>query len=295
MLKKKGHMGKTITFESKEDRELFLSDYNSLSLTEKIFSKWMYQSKYDTKKIKFKENIIKELLKKDLITEERFSYYNFDLEKLHLCLKPHLKNLDESEQNEISISFYETSDIIKETYIEFIKKIISPLFSEEIYYQVVPTFRFHFPNQKGYEWQDRYHTDIMLGHPPYEFNLWIPFTNVYGTNSMRLMPFTESKKVIESCNKDFELFAEKTQYDEAFIHELKKSSSPLEMNYGDFIIFDPRCLHCTQYNDTKDTRISMDIRIIMKSALNSYSREYKTTGRKKMPFLPGHYFSKHAV
>tara|TARA_Y100001980_G_C14461632_1_gene243422 strand:- start:609 stop:947 length:339 start_codon:yes stop_codon:yes gene_type:complete len=112
---------------------------------------------------------------------------------------------------------------------------------------------------------------------------------------MRIMPFAESKKLIESCNKDFELFAEKTQYDEAFIHELRKNSSPLEMNYGDFIIFDPRCLHCTQYNDTKDTRISMDIRIIMKSALNSYSREYKTTGRKKMPFLPGHYFSKHAV
>ena len=295
MMKKKGHMGKTIAFESKEDRELFLSDYNSLSLTEKIFSKWMHQSKYDTKKIKFKENIIKELLKKDFITKKKFSDYNFELEKLHLCLKSDLKNLDESEQNEISISFYETSDIIKETYIKFIKKIVSPLFSEEIYYQVVPTFRFHFPNQKGYDWQDRYHTDIMLGHPPYEFNLWIPFTKVYGSNSMRLMPFTESKKVIESCNKDFELFAEKTQYDEDFIYELKKNSSPLEMNYGDFIIFDPRCLHCTQYNDTKDTRISMDIRIIMKSALNSYSREYRTTGRKKMPFLPGHYFSKYAV
>ena len=67
------------------------------------------------------------------------------------------------------------------------------------------------------------------------------------------------------------------------------------MNYGDFIIFDPRCLHCTQYNDTKDTRVSMDIRIIMESAFRNYSREYKTTGRKKMPFLPGHYFSEKAV
>ena len=35
----------------------------------------------------------------------------------------------------------------------------------------------------------------------------------------------------------------------------------------------------------------MDIRIIMESAFSNYSREYKTTGRKKMPFLPGHYFS----
>ena len=67
------------------------------------------------------------------------------------------------------------------------------------------------------------------------------------------------------------------------------------MNYGDFIIFDPRCLHCTQYNDTKDTRISMDIRIIFEGYTEKYSKQYKTTGRKKMPFLPGHYFSKKAV
>jgi hypothetical protein len=39
----------------------------------------------------------------------------------------------------------------------------------------------------------------------------------------------------------------------------------------------------------------MDIRIIMKSELKKYSRAYKTTGRKKMPFMPGHYFSKEAV
>ena len=134
----------------------------------------------------------------------------------------------------------------------------------------------------------------MLGHPPYEFNLWIPFTKVYGSNSMRLMSYQDSTKLVEYCDNDFELFAEKVQYDENFINMLKQKSKPLKMSYGDFIIFDPRCLHCTQYNDTKDTRISMDIRIIMESALNSYSREYKTTGRKKMPFLPGHYFSKEA-
>jgi len=295
MIKNKGHMGKTVIFESKDDHELFLRDYNSPSLIEEIFSNWMHQDKYDTSLITFKENIIEELLKKDFITEKKFSGYNFELEKLHLCLKSNLKNLDESEQNEISISFYETSKTIKDIYIEFIKKIISPLFSEKIYYQIVPTFRFHFPDQKGYDWQDRYHTDIMLGHPPYEFNLWIPFTNVYSTNSMRLMPYNESIKLIKSCNSNFELFAEKTQYDELFIKKLRKNSSPLEMNYGDFIIFDPRCLHCTQYNDTKDTRISMDIRIITKSSLGNYSREYKTTGRKKMPFLPGHYFSEKAV
>ena len=295
MENKRGHMGKTVIFESKDDHDLFLKDYNSPSLIKKIFSNWIYQGKYNTLSIKFKENIINELLKKDFISENKFSNYNFELEKLHLCLKSELKNLDESEQNEISISFYETSDIIKKSYEEFIKKVISPLFSEKIYYQIVPTFRFHFPNQRGYYWEDRYHSDIMLGHPPFVFNLWIPFTKVYNTNSMRLMPYKESIKMMELCNNDFELFAKKTQYDSNFINKLKQESSPLDMDYGDFIIFDPRCLHCTQYNDTKDTRVSMDIRIIMKSAFRSYSREYKTTGRKKMPFLPGHYFSEKAV
>ena len=63
------------------------------------------------------------------------------------------------------------------------------------------------------------------------------------------------------------------------------------MDYGQFIIFDSRCLHCTQNNQTNITRISLDIRIITESGLRKYSREYRTTGRKKMLFQPGHYFS----
>ena len=56
-------------------------------------------------------------------------------------------------------------------------------------------------------------------------------------------------------------------------------------------MFDPRCLHCTQHNTSQDTRISMDIRIITEKNLKKYSRTYKTTGRKKTLFQPGHYFS----
>ena len=135
----------------------------------------------------------------------------------------------------------------------------------------------------------------MLGHPPYENNIWVPFTNAFGSNSMRLMPLQDSIDLLNECNNDFEVFAEKTQYNEDFMDNLKKCSDPLEMRYGEYIIFDSRCLHCTQYNDTKDTRISMDIRVIQESEIKKYSRSYTTTGRKKMPFLPGYYFSKEAL
>ena len=96
---------------------------------------------------------------------------------------------------------------------------------------------------------------------------------------------------------DFELFAEKVQYDDdSFANKLKtKFSYSLNMSYGKYIMFDPRCLHCTQHNVTSDTRISMDIRIITKKNMKKYSRDYKTTGRKNMLFTPGNYFSEKPV
>ena len=292
---KKGHMGATVKFSSEDDLRLFLQDFNSSSKMVELFSSWKYQGKYDLSKINFKEAIVNELITKKLVDELVFSKNDYKLEKLHLCLNPQYKTLDESEQNKISISFYETSKILNDLYIEFIKNIISEDFEEKIYYQTVPTFRFHFPKQEGYNWNDRYHTDIMLGHPPYENNIWVPFTNTFGSNSMRIMPLQDSIDLLQMCNNDFEVFAEKTQYNEGFMKNLREYSYPLEMNYGEYIIFDSRCLHCTQYNDTKDTRISMDIRVIQENEIKRYSRFYETTGRKKMPFLPGHYFSKEAL
>ena len=189
-----------------------------------------------------------------------------------------------------------------EIYIEFIKSIISPHFNDDLYFQDIPTFRFHFPNQQGYDWKDRYHTDIMLGHPPYEINIWLPFTRTYDTNSMRIMSFENSTAALDKCNYNFEVFfffffffAEKVQYDDDFASILKSNSYPLEMNYGEYIMFDPRCLHCTQNNTTNDTRISMDIRVITKNNLAKYSRDYRSTGRQKMLFTPGNYFYKSSV
>ena len=109
MLENKGHMGKTIKFKSKEDYEFFLNDYNHPSLIQSIFSNWKYHGEYNTKNINFKNSIVQELLEKELVSENQFSKYNYQLEKLHLCLNSENKDLDESEQNNISISFYETS------------------------------------------------------------------------------------------------------------------------------------------------------------------------------------------
>ena len=293
--KKKGHMGSTIKFNSLNDKDLFMRDFNSDSEIFKIFNNWNYLGSYDAEIINFEKLIVSELIEKKIVLEENFKKCNYRLEDLHLCLTEEIKSLDEFEQNSISVSFYETSKKIQELYYKFITMVIAPIFKYKIHYQVVPTFRFHFPNQKGYEWKDRYHTDIMLGHPPYEFNVWLPFTKAFDSNSMRLTSLNDSEEVYKMCNNDFEILAERCQYDEKFISHLRSKSSSLNMKFSEFIIFDPKCLHCTQYNTTNKTRISMDIRIMLENNFTKYSREYKTTGRKKMPFTPGNYFSKEAV
>ena len=161
------------------------------------------------------------MLDKKLISKETFYDNGGTLEKLHLSISNEFKNLDESEQNKISISFYETSKSLKTLYKNFIEKIISPFFSDAVYFQTVPTFRFHFPNQEGYNWKDRYHTDIMLGHPPYEINIWLPFTKTYDSNSMRITSYDDSMSFMESCDYDFEVFAERVQYDVNFSEMLR--------------------------------------------------------------------------
>ena len=113
----KGHMGYTIKFSSKEDAKLFLKDFNSPSKIVELFSSWKYLNQYDLSKIKFKEVIIDELIKKKLVDDLVFSKNEYKLEKLHLCLNSKYKTLDESEQNKISISFYETSKILNDLYV----------------------------------------------------------------------------------------------------------------------------------------------------------------------------------
>ena len=121
----KGHMGSTIKFSSDEDRNLFLGDLNSKSQIKEIFGSWKFEGIFDTTFFKFKEIIIEELLRKKFISENLFNKHGGILEKLHLCLKDDLKNLDESEQNKISVSFYETSSKLKELYYQFIRNEIS--------------------------------------------------------------------------------------------------------------------------------------------------------------------------
>ena len=294
VMKPRGHMGKTIRFKSQEDHQDFLRDFCKTHPLSKLHSSGHVILNYVRKKYDFSHAIYTLLKEKQLIERDALSQLSA-LEDLHTITDPALTTLDDSELNQMSRCFYESSDDFLDIYRRFMDQVVAPLVGEPIYYQKTPTVRFQFPNQKGYNWVERLHTDIMLGHPPEEYNIWVPLTTVSGTNSMLLSPVKDSMTAYRNCNFDFELFAQRVQYDSGFVNSIRRSAAPIELDRGQFITFDPRCLHGTQYNDTPSTRISIDARVLAVETYKNTKRRYRGTGRRRLQFIPGQYFDSDPV
>lgn len=286
----KGHMGQTVKFETPDEMRVFNEDIRAPHFMMRRFGSGTSVLSYDTAAYDWDGAIRSLLIEKKIASKEAVLGLD-SLSNLHTILTDEWTTLDDSELNKVSKSFYDNDPEFDSLYRRFIKNVIAEHCGEPVWWQSTPTIRFHFPHQKGFNWRVRYHTDIMLGHPPQEVNVWLPLTNVYGTNSMCLADFEQSYKVLENVGFDFEDFATKVQYDDKFCNLCRDISRPLELKYGQYIMFDPRCIHATQNNDTANTRISVDLRVLPMSELERMRIDYRGTGRRRMLFAPGHYYN----
>lgn len=246
---------------------------------------------YDVAAFPFADHIRRMLIDKRIVDRSQAQSLGA-LENLHRILGPDMKNLDTSEINEVTRRFYEQDQEFLDTYERFYKKVIRGHVTdgEDFLFQSTPTIRFHFPNQQGFNWRPRYHTDVMLGHPPQEVNLWLPITRTFDTNTMRLAGLKKSLEVFEGVRLDFKEFARLVQEDEGTQKLCSEVSQPVCLEYGEFIAFDCRCLHATQENMTDTTRISLDFRVLPLDAYRGLTVEYRGTGRRQMLFRQGHYY-----
>ena len=138
-------------------------------------------------------------------------------------------------------------------YKSFLQEVIAPLFPDRIYFQKQPTIRFNFPSSQSFKYNRRFHSDIMLGHPPKEINLWFSLTDAFSSNSLRYINLEKSKLFFDECKNSYDILAEKVQYDEGFKKKLDLKSHSIDIKYGQYFLFDSRCLHCTQRNTTNTT------------------------------------------
>lgn len=245
---------------------------------------------YDVAAYPFADHVRRLLAEKGLITAATAASLG-SLSALHRVLAPGFMTLDEGELNEVSRRFYDTDAAFQSTFRSFLKNVVRrDVVGGDFVFQSTPTIRFHFPRQEGFNWRPRYHTDIMLGHPPQEINLWLPVAGARGSASMRIVGMEESLALLERIDFDFARLASGVQHDPELIETCARVSRPVELRYGEFLAFDPRCIHATQYNDTDWTRISLDFRVVPLTDYEAISVTYRGTGRRCMLFRRGHYY-----
>jgi sporadic carbohydrate cluster 2OG-Fe(II) oxygenase len=98
------------------------------------------------------------------------------------------------------------------------------------------------------------HSDVWSGDSPYEINLWVPLVNCYRTKSMYIL---EQKDYA-----NFEKIMKKKKYSssEDIFKLVKNKVRWLNVNYGQFLIFNQALPHGNIVNIEKETRWSMNCR-----------------------------------
>ena len=157
---------------------------------------------------------------------------------------------------------FKQANIIKPSDIGFIKlyrKFIEFLgknvFQSEIIYQKKPSLRIHYPNFTSY---GKFHRDSDYNHPEEEINIWLPITVTKNTASM----FIESE-------------------------EGKKDFKPMNLKFGQYLIFNSKLMHGNKVNKEGYTRFSMDFRIMFKK---DYKRFEKSSATQNIKFEINDYY-----
>ena len=93
------------------------------------------------------------------------------------------------------------------------------------------------------------HSDCNSGDTPFQYNIWIPLTNAFSTNSMFLLGEEESRS-----------------YYQAYLQILIPFLPPLEdafvdIKFGSYLLFCTSLLHGNVLNTTSKTRVSVNIRV----------------------------------
>lgn len=222
---------------------------------------------FDQKKLKFRE----------IFSDFSTNNIGLDLEEIHTTdiknLVPNevLKTGEDSKQPFCEL-FYNIDDefdcydknsekkLIKNN--EFMKhyrmlifELQENLFKEKVIFQKRPTIRVHLPNNVS---TGTYHRDSEYGHSKNEINFWLPLTKAKQSAALHI----EDRYMSENY-------------------------SPIELKYGEILIFNSLLKHGTEINREKYTRVSFDFRIMR---FSEYEDTNKESFVRKKKFSIGNYY-----
>jgi sporadic carbohydrate cluster protein (TIGR04323 family) len=200
---------------------------------------------FDAKQYPF-DKIVRESVGKCLGLGGRTDDSQWTLSNLHKFTKP--EGLDP-----IYAAIYDLFLTLEfqQPYDRLCRKIIEEKFAGRAAHQRVPSVRIQMPGQASVN----YHTDEWYGHGHSVQNFWLALTPVAGTNSLYVSDEQTSLRITN-----------KIRTERRSIQEMNKlargACQPLAMNFGEIYHFNSHIIHGTQINDTNQTRVSFDFRIL---------------------------------
>ena len=187
-----------------------------------------------------------------------------DLESLHEHYSYAPFTMDNNSDTVLHDRFYDKLRAgwseFTEVYDRFVEEVVVPIFgSKDFIYQALPTFRVHLVGN----WvvpEFHYDSQPVYNHPEGEINFQIAVTDMFGTNAT----WAESVPGLGDY-------------------------APMEHKQGEFIIFNGnKCRHGNMINDTDQTRVSFDFRIL---PLNKYDpSKAKKSATRGTSFTVGGYY-----
>lgn len=158
----------------------------------------------------------------------------------------------------------------KEMLDNFLVDNIKPLIEKDFLIQRFGTLRVVIPQQEKTGRLLQPHQGVFVGNGTGLRTIWTPFTRAYESNTMWMCPIEISKDITRRVIQE----KWSHEYYQYFSH---KHSTPVTLVPGQSWLFNQQMMHGNINNETDITRVSMDLRCMVKG--ENYGRKY-----------PGQYF-----
>ena len=274
----------------------FLADLDRPSPLRRLRPTGVVRLAYDPAALDFRPLVADALAAAGLVDRAALRARGDRLEHLHELVAAEHQTMDVSQQSAAARALYEMPAAFAALHERLLADVVVPALGlGPAHVQHTPTFRVFFPHAQGYPGATSYHHDLMLGHGPREVNVFVPLVRCEGSRSLLLAELAPSLELLRGYAGDFAAFGRDTQRDAALQARCAEACAPVVADVGEVIVFDSRCLHAGPPNTTAQTRVTFDTRILPAADFATQRNRYRGRGRRRADFVPGSYFSAHAI
>lgn len=169
----------------------------------------------------------------------------------------------------------EESELFQKLYQRFLAECVAPHFSgRRVFAQRKPGIRIHLLESTTVQ----FHTDEWYGHGSNVYNVWMPLTPAFDSNSLWLADYEAS--LVETTKIE----SEKLELS-AINDRLERICHPVSMQSGEYLFFHAKSAHGSKANKTGQTRFSLDFRLLIDSTdagKKSFDYYYMPVGASPM-------------